>query len=346
MNHPPGGVLSKRIIWTGGAGAAFLLFLILAYALFLRAPSVGMAVPERGMAVEAVYATGTVEPVRYARVGSKIAGRVTDVLKHEGDKVEAGDILLVIDVTESYSQLQEAQARLQLADSELDRAQRLRRSGNVSEAALDQARSAQAAASAALRGAKARLDDHFITAPVAGEVLRSEYKIKVGDMVQPGQILYMVGDPGELNIDAEVDEEDIVKVRPGQEALIRADAFPGRVLEGNVVRMTPFGDPVGRTYRIHIELPRNTPLISGMTTEINIVVRQEANALLVPLSAISGNAVWTVREGRAERLPVTLGAVGSNRVEVLSGLEDDTHFIVQPPAGLKDGDRLRAHSEG
>ncbi|MFN4354947.1 efflux RND transporter periplasmic adaptor subunit [Parvibaculum sp.] len=338
--------MSKRIIWTGGAGAAFLLFLILAYALFLRAPSVGMAVPERGMAVEAVYATGTVEPVRYARVGSKIAGRVTDVLKHEGDKVEAGDILLVIDVTESYSQLQEAQARLQLADSELDRAQRLRRSGNVSEAALDQARSAQAAASAALRGAKARLDDHFITAPVAGEVLRSEYKIKVGDMVQPGQILYMVGDPGELNIDAEVDEEDIVKVRPGQEALIRADAFPGRVLEGNVVRMTPFGDPVGRTYRIHIELPRNTPLISGMTTEINIVVRQEANALLVPLSAISGNAVWTVREGRAERLPVTLGAVGSNRVEVLSGLEDDTHFIVQPPAGLKDGDRLRAHSEG
>lgn len=338
--------MSKRIIWTGGAGAAFLLFLILAYALFLRAPSVGMAVPERGMAVEAVYATGTVEPVRYARVGSKIAGRVTDVLKQEGNKVEAGDILLVIDVTESYSQLQEAQARLQLADSELDRAQRLRRSGNVSEAALDQARSAQAAASAALRGAKARLDDHFITAPVAGEVLRSEYKIKVGDMIQPGQILYMVGDPGELNIDAEVDEEDIVKVRPGQEALIRADAFPGRVLEGNVVRMTPFGDPVGRTYRIHIELPRNTPLISGMTTEINIVVRQEANALLVPLSAIAGNAVWTVREGRAERLPVTLGAVGSNRVEVLSGLEDDTHFIVQPPAGLKDGDRLRAHSEG
>lgn len=338
--------MSKRIIWTGVAGGAIFLILVLVYALFLRAPAVGMAVPERGAAVEAVYATGTVEPVRYARVGSKIAGRVTDVLRQEGDKVEAGDILLVIDVTESYSQLQEAQARLQLADSELDRAQRLRRSGNVSEAALDQARSVQAAASAALRGAKARLDDHFITAPVAGEVLRSEYKIKVGDMVQPGQILYMVGDPGELHIDAEVDEEDIVKVAPGQEALIRADAFPGQVLEGNVVRMTPFGDPVGRTYRIHIELPRNTPLISGMTTEINVVVRREANALLVPLSAISGNAVWTVREGRAERLPVTLGAVGSDKVEILSGLEDDTRFIVQPPAGLKDGERLRVRSGG
>lgn len=337
--------MNKRIIWTGGAGAAFLLILVFAYVMVFRAPGVEMATAERGVAVEAVYATGTVEPVRYARVGAKIAGRVTDVLKQEGDKVEAGDILLVIDVTESYSQLQEAQARLQLADTELNRAERLRRSGNVSEAALDQARSVQAASSAAFRGAKARLDDHFITAPVAGEVLRSDLKIKVGDMVQPSQTLYVVGDPDELQIDAQVDEEDIVKVAPGQKALIRADAFPGQVLEGNVIRMTPYGDPVGRTYRIHIELPRDTPFISGMTTEINIVVRQEADALLVPLSAISGNAVWTVRDGRAERVPVTLGAIGSGKVEILSGLEDGTSFIVQPPAGLKNGDRLRAHNE-
>ena len=82
--------MSKRIIWTGVAGGAIFLILVLVYVLFLRAPAVGMAVPERGSAVEAVYATGTVEPVRYARVGSKIAGRVTDVLKQEGDKVEAG----------------------------------------------------------------------------------------------------------------------------------------------------------------------------------------------------------------------------------------------------------------
>ncbi|MBX3506492.1 MAG: efflux RND transporter periplasmic adaptor subunit [Parvibaculum sp.] len=337
--------MNKRIVWTGGAGAALLL-LVFVYFVFLRAAAVEIAAPERGRAVEAVYATGTVEPVRYARVGSKIAGRVTNVLRQEGEKVEEGDILAVIDVTESYSQLQEAQARLRLADSELDRAQRLRRSGNVSEAALDQARSAQSAASAAVRGAKARLDDHFITAPVAGEVLRSEYKIKVGDMVQPGQILYMVGDPAELYIDAEVDEEDIVKVRPGQEALIRADAFPGRVLEGAVFRMTPFGDPVGRTYRIHISLPGNTPLVPGMTTEINVVVRHEENALLVPLPAISGNSVWTIRDGRAARIPVEIGAVGGGKVEILSGLDDGTPVILQPPSGLKEGERLRGRQSG
>lgn len=334
--------MSKRIVWIGGAGVVLLVLVLLF--MFLRPAAVEVATPERGTAVEAVYATGTVEPVRYARVGSKIAGRVTNVLKQEGEKVEEGDILAIIDVTESYSQLQEAQARLQLAEAEFDRAERLRRSGNVSVAALDQARSAQAAAGAALRGAKARLDDHFITAPVAGEVLRSEYKVKTGDMVQPGQILYMVGDASELYVDAEVDEEDIVKVRPGQEALLRADAFPGRALEGAVFRMTPFGDPVGRTYRIHISLPGDTPLVPGMTAEINIVVRHEENALLVPLPSVSGNSVWTLREGRAARIPVELGAVGTGKVEILSGLDDDTPVILDPPAGLKDGQRLRSRS--
>lgn len=333
--------MSKRIVWTGGIAAVFIALAILAYLLFLRPVAVEVAPPQRGMAVEAVYATGTVEPRRYARVGSKISGRITDVVRYESDRVEAGDILAVIDVTESYSQLQEAEARLELADAELDRAQRLRRSGNVSEATLDQARSAQSAAAAALRGAKARLDDHFIIAPIKGEVMRSEYKIKVGDMVQPGQAIFMVGDPAELQIDAEVDEEDILKVSPGQEALIRADAFPGEVLEGEVARITPYGDPVGRTYRVYISLPADTPLISGMTTEINIVVRRDENALLVPMSAISGNAVWTVHDGKAARVAVELGAVGAEKAEILSGIEESTTVILQPPAGLKDGDRLR-----
>ena len=337
--------MNKRIVWTGGT-AAFTILVILAYLLFLRPVSVEVAPPQRGMAVEAVYATGTVEPRRYARVGSKISGRTTDVVRYEGDQVEAGDILAVIDVTESYSRLQEAEARLELADAELDRAQRLRRSGNVSEATLDQARSAQSAAAAALRGAKARLDDHFIIAPIKGEVMRSEYKIKVGDMVQPGQAIFMVGDPAELQIDAEVDEEDILKVSPGQEALIRADAFPGQVLDGEVARITPYGDPVGRTYRVYISLPADTPLISGMTTEINIVVRRDENALLVPTSAISGNAVWTLHDGKAARLAVELGAVGTGKAEIISGIEEGTTVILRPPAGLKDGDRLRTRRSG
>jgi|TARA_R100000322_G_scaffold22153_13_gene14971 RND family efflux transporter MFP subunit len=336
--------LQRQKIWAGGAALATIGALILIYFSYFRPPEVITTMPYRGKAIEAVYATGTVEPVRYARVGTKIAGSITEVLKHEGDSVEQGDILAVIEASEDITRVQELAARLKLAEVEFDRTARLRRTGNASQAALDQAESAQSAARAAYRGAKARLDDHFITAPVSGELLRSENQVKVGDMVQPGQIIFMVGDPSALQIDGEVDEEDIVKVEPGQDALIRADAFPGQALKARVARITPYGDPVARTYRVYLTLPEDTPLISGMTTEINIIVRREDNALLVPVSALSGSSIWVVEDGKALLVNAELGSIGEENVEILSGLPENASVIVSPPAGLNAGDKVRPRS--
>ena len=333
--------MRQRTIWVGGFAAAIILLAGVTYLLFLQPPTVLVATPTRGPAVEAVYATGTVEPIRYARVGTKVSGRLTEVVAREGAPVEAGQVLAVIDAREEISRVQELSARLQLAASELERTRTLRRAGHVSAAVLDQMETAHAAALAALKGAQARLDEHFITAPVAGTILRSENQLKIGDMAQPGQVLFMVGDATALQIDAEVDEEDILKVADGQDALIRADAFAGRVLEGKVSGITPHGDPVARTYRVYIALPDDTPLVSGMTTEINIVVRREENALLVPLSAITGGAVWVVEDGRTQLRPVTLGTVGNMEAEILTGLSEDDIIVINSAAGIAEGRRVR-----
>lgn len=333
--------MRQRTIWVGGFAAAIILLAGVTYLLFLQPPTVLVATPTRGLAVEAVYATGTVEPIRYARVGTKVSGRLTEVVAREGAPVEAGQVLAVIDAREEISRVQELSARLQLAASELERTRTLRRAGHVSAAVLDQMETAHAAALAALKGAQARLDEHFITAPVAGTILRSENQLKIGDMAQPGQVLFMVGDATALQIDAEVDEEDILKVADGQEALIRADAFDQQVLRGTVSGITPHGDPVARTYRVYIALPDDTPLVSGMTTEINIVVRREENALLVPLSAITGGAVWVVEDGRTQLRPVTLGAVGNMEAEILTGLSEDDIIVINSAAGIAEGRRVR-----
>ena len=333
--------MRQRTIWVGGFAAAIILLAGVTYLLFLQPPTVLVATPTRGPAVEAVYATGTVEPIRYARVGTKVSGRLTEVVAREGAPVEAGQVLAVIDAREEISRVQELSARLQLAASELERTRTLRRAGHVSAAVLDQMETAHAAALAALKGAQARLDEHFITAPVAGTILRSENQLKIGDMAQPGQVLFMVGDATALQIDAEVDEEDILKVADGQEALIRADAFDRQVLRGTVSGITPHGDPIARTYRVYIALPDDTPLVSGMTTEINIVVRREENALLVPLSAITGGAVWVVEDGRTQLRPVTLGAVGNMEAEILTGLSEDDIIVVNSAAGIAEGRRVR-----
>lgn len=334
-------VMRKRSVQVA---IAFAVLAIVGLVVFLRAPALHTVKPLRGPAVEAVYATGTVEPVHYAQTGSKLAGRVTEVQVKEGDPVAKGDVLAVTDETEDASNVRQLQAKLVLAQADVERARKLRRMRDISIAALDQAESNLSAAQGLLDAAKARLDDHFIRAPMAGVVLRSEQQLKVGDMVQPQQTLFIVGDPSALQIDAEVDEEDITKIKIGQETLIRADAFAGQALKGIVSDITPYGDPIARTYRVHIDLPADTPLRSGMTSEINIVVRRNDNALLVPVSALVDGAVWTVADGRAHRQKVVVGVVGNDKAEILSGLADDAAVIIDPSTGLKDGVRIRTSS--
>ena len=99
-----------------------------------------------------------------------------------------------------------------------------------------------------------------------------------------------------------MDEEDIPLVTVGQPVLIKADAFPGRILDGTVAEITPKGDPVNKSYRVRIGLPPDTPLMIGMTVESNIVVRREDAALLVPQAAS--------RDGRLRRGRGPCGTAG------------------------------------
>ncbi len=314
--------------------------LLLGAYLFTRAPVVETTRPVRGPAVEAVYATGTVEPVNHAELASKITGRVTEVRVQEGASVAPGDVLAVIDEREDASNVGQLTAQLTLAENDLARANSLRASGHISKAALDKAMSARNGARGLLDAATARLNEHYIKSPMAGQVMRLPEQIKPGDMAQIGRVLFVVGDPSRLRIEAEVDEEDIPRIRKGQEALLRADAFAATDLKGVVAEMTPFGDPVKRTYRVYIALPADTPLLSGMTTEINIVINRRADAMLVPSSSVAGNSVWVVEGRRAKLLKADVGTIGKDLAEIRSGIAADAEVIINP-AGLKEGDRVR-----
>ena len=331
----------KRNYLLAGIAAIILIGGAAFYFLFFRAGQVEVGTPTRGPAVEAVYATGTVEPVQFARVGTKVSGRVARILVHEGDTVAKGDLLAQLDAEAEEAQVRELEARLELAKADAARTRRLYRDGNVSKAALDKATSALDSARASLDAARARLEDRQIKAPLDGRVLRSERQLEIGDSVQAGQILFYIGNAQVLWIEAEVDEEDIPQVSVGQKAFIRSDAFPGQALSGEVAEITPFGDPVARSYRVHISLPSDSPLLAGMTVEVNIVIREETDALLVPTGALAGQAVWVVENKRAVRRPVTLGAIGPDQAEVRAGISESDEIILNPSPTLQEGTRVR-----
>ncbi len=163
----------------------------------------------------------------------------------------------------------------------------------------------------------------------------------MGEVADPGEVLYWVGQVQPLQVVADVNEEDIPRIEPGQRTLLSADAFPGRQLEAEVASVTPMGDPVSKTYRVRFALPGNTPLMIGMSVEVNVIVHEETGVLLVPASAVDpSGGVWVVADGVVERRRVTLGIRGMTEVEVTEGLEEGAAVIVPAPSDLDEGARV------
>lgn len=304
-----------------------------------RQPEVRAVYPSRGTAVEIVYATGNVEPVRWAKVASMVRERVVELCYCEGKTVSKGDVLVRLDDREARAVLAELTARNEYAKSELDRVTQLAQRGVMTPQALQKATTDLRQIEALVRVQQAKLGDYEIRAPMTGLVLRRDGEI--GEIAEPGQILFRVGEAGALQVVAEVNEEDIPRVKLGQAVLLRTDAFQSRELSGTVTDITPMGDPVSKTYRIKIGLPADTPLIFGMSVEANVVTRKKEGVLLVPSDALLGDEVLVIDGGRARRRKVVVGIRGTRNLEVLSGLDEKTLIAAPVPDKLADGSRVR-----
>nr|WP_210351543.1 efflux RND transporter periplasmic adaptor subunit [Sinorhizobium medicae] len=304
----------------------------------LRPVPLSVVAPKRGDAAEIVYASGVVEPRVWAKVTSTVRERIVEQCNCEGERVETGDALARLDDTEAQAILGELQARLSLAQEEYRRKLALAERNTISEQTVDRARTDVAQLEALIAGQEARLAAYVLRAPSAGRVLRHDGEI--GEVAELGTVLFWVGEPRPLIVEAEVNQEDIPRVEVGQKAYLRSDAFPERALEAVVDSITPKGDPVTKTYRVRLGLPEDTPLRIGMSTDVNIVVRLSRNALIIPAAAVSGTKVAVVKSRKAMLREIKTGIRGTNGVEVLSGLEESERIISPLPPDLADGTRV------
>lgn len=334
----PRAVLRKKPVAAALVLAGLVIVALLVFTFWRTAVVVGT--PTHGPAVEAVYATGTVEPVNWAKVAPKATGRITEILKREGEAVRKGTLLARLDDREARALTEQLAERAAFLRAEFARQDKLFRDGYATRQSYERADSDLKQTEAQLAAARQVLADKQLVSPLAGTVLRRDGE--PGEVALAGQVLYWVGQTGDLRIIADVDEENIPRVRNGQRALLRADAFPEQVLEGKVGSITPKGDPINKNYRVRISLPADTPLKIGMTVEVNIVVSEQPDALLLPVSAVSNSHVWVVVDGRARRLKIEPGVQGEDRISIRSGLKGDEQVILQPPAGLREGTAVRS----
>lgn len=304
----------------------------------LRGPEVTEVSPTVGTAVEIVYATGAVEPVRWAKVTSVIRDRIIEICDCEGKSVKKDEVLARLDDKEQNAALTELRAREEFAKRELERHATLVEKRVVSPQAHERVSMELRTIQALILVQMEKIADRTITAPIDGVVLRRDGE--VGEIAEAGQILFRIGALKPLQVVAEVNEEDIPRVAVGQIVLFRTDAFGGKRIEGKVREITRIGDPIAKTYRIKVALPDDTLLMPGMSVEANVITREKPGALLIPTDAVQGTSVFVIEGNRVRKRTIETGIRGARAVEVLSGLSESDR-VALPATGLADGERVR-----
>ncbi|ARP96502.1 efflux RND transporter periplasmic adaptor subunit [Bordetella genomosp. 13] len=336
------------------AGAALGLFLPRLLQSHDAAPAAAAApaAPTRAQAVRVEVIQ--VEQVPFARgiaaVGSlrsdesvvlrpEVAGRVQHIEFREGQAVERGQVLVRLDDSVPRAELAQARANLSLAESRHRRAVDLHGRGFVSMQARDDAASELKVQQAATALAQARLDKMTIRAPFSGIVgLRD---VSVGDYVSEGQSLAPLESIDPLKVDFRVPEMYLSKVSVGQRLTMRLDAMPGKERSGEVYAVSPLVDAGGRSLLLRATVPNgDATLRPGMFARVQLMFGQD-QALVAPEAALSPSGqnqyVYRVRDGRAERVEVTIGERREGRVEILTGVAAGDQLVVAGLQRLTDG---------
>lgn len=332
-----------------------------------------------------LQATGYVVARHEATVSAQIIGTLTQVAVEEGDHVEQGQILARLDPTAYQAQLDSAQAQYAAAQASVvkarvtlqqDRANAARMNdvvdrGYVSKQAAEQANTQVAADEAALdvavtqakaardqvRAAKVNLDFTVIRAPFAGVVTAKG--AEVGEIVSPytaggGGIaggLATIVDMNSLEVDVDVNEAYISRVKPGMPVEAILDAYPDWKIPAHVIAIIPSADKSKATVKVRIALDRKDPrIIPQMGVRVSFLEKSGENhaplpGVLVPKSAVvkrdGKDVVFVVKDGRAERRPVAAGGDFSDMKQVAQGLDAGAEVVTTPPADLKNGEKVR-----
>jgi RND family efflux transporter MFP subunit len=308
--------------------------------------------PWKGSAIEAVYATGIVEAVDTARVGTTVAGRIVALTVQEGDSVQQGQVVAQLDDSQPRHRLEDALARLTQAQLELTRGMELMARGVRTRQDIERSLEERDKAAAGVRLINRQIDEHRVVAPLDGVVTKRP--VEVGETVSAHQTLYEVVSDRRLRVAADVDERDIPLVRLGADVALRSEAFPKEAFTAAVTNIRRAGETATRTFRVEADLPAGTVLRIGMTVDVNIVTASRQNAVLVPALAVRNDPplggrpgaayVFRVEDGKAVRTLVETGAIGPEVIEIRDGLTEAATIIAAPPNGLRDGQAVHVEA--
>jgi RND family efflux transporter MFP subunit len=318
-----------------------------------------------------ISANGYVVARTKASVSSKILGRLAWVGVTEGSQVRTNEVIARLESADYEAALLVANANVAQLDAQhvqaerdLKRAQSLRAKDLVSDSDLESAQTkldvsvAQAnAARAQAKLAEATLENTRVRAPFAGTVLRKD--AEVGEIVAPSSAgggltrtaIVTMADLSTLEVEVDVNEAYIAQVVNGQAARITLDAYPDTSFAGRVRQVVPTADRQKATVLVKVSiLDRDPRILPEMGAKVvfeaqNAQVAAAPRRVFVPQAALvqSGGRsfVWVMANGVVREQAVDVGPARGDRIEVRQGLVGGESLVLAPPAGLKDGSKVK-----
>ena len=324
--------LAVVIAWSGG----FLSKKVKPGALEHQA---GVAVPADAATAEVkaesvpvrVEVVGTTASEEKINLSARIPAYVSEVLASAGYRVKKGQKLIVLDDRDIRQQLAGAEAQLNQAKTEYERAKQLFEKEATTQQALTAAESMYAGARAQVEQVKVMLTYAQVESPIDGIV--TDRRVETGDLANPGMLLLAVYDPLRMRLEAPVPVRLVDRLALGQEVEVSLER-PARVLKGQVAEIVSEVDAASRTQLVKVHLDGVEGDVLPGTFGRLWVDAESRDAVYVPASAVRQIGqlafVQVVRDGRAVRRLVKTGPVRGDRIEILSGLRAGDVILVNP----------------
>ena len=323
--------------------------------------------------LDLVEAVGTLRAAQTSQLAGQMMANIVEIRAHEGDRIQRGQALAVLDEAQPRAALDRATAAdlasqqgitaadsdLALAEATFKRYQTLYEKKSVSpqefdevkaryqaaEARRDMARAGQTQAKAAVQQAHTALGYTRILAPFDGLV--TEKKADVGMLVSPGMPIFTVEDLHRYRLEATVNETDLKYVRMGQQVPVIIDAVGDKELKGRVVEVVPAADAASRSFLVKIEIPSDPALRSGLFGRAQFS-RGERPSLLIPRTAVVERGqlqgIYVLDQNKVANLRyITLGKPSGGQVEVLAGLQAGETLIADPGDREFSGKKIESH---
>lgn len=287
----------------------------------------------------------------------QVSGKIIKRNVQLGSTVNTGDVLMEIDakdvaqtVTSYSAQVDSAESKRQLAESDLKRYRELLDAGAISQSQYDQYLNAYKVAVAGVRQAQAQytqgsnqLDYTLLKADKAGVI--SSISAEMGQVVSAGQTVVTVVQDGEREIEISVPENRVKELRQAGQLKVAFWALPNVSVEGKIREIAPMADKVTRTFKVRVSLvnpPQEIKL--GMTASVVLTGNHSRQAVDIPLAAVYQSsdkpAVWVVTGETLALRPITTGNFGNGTVQVLSGLEQGERIVIAGVHKLKEGQKV------